>query len=241
MNPYQRIFVAIDTTDLDQARRLAADLCGHVGGVKLGKEFFTAQGPAGVRAVAAAGLPVFLDLKFHDIPATVAGAVLAALPLKPFMVNVHAAGGPAMMRAAAGAAAEAGAGRPLVLAVTVLTSLDGDDLKACGVDADPDAQVLRLAALARECGLDGVVCSPREARALREANGPDFKLVVPGVRPGWAAAVDQKRIMTPAEAVAEGADWLVIGRPITGSDDCIAAADKIAAEIASEITGEIAG
>jgi len=241
MNPHQRIFVAIDTTDPDQALRLATELAGHVGGVKLGKEFFTAQGPAGVRAVAAAGLPVFLDLKFHDIPQTVAGAIRAALPLKPFMVNVHAAGGPAMMRAAADAAAEAGgdagSGRPLVLAVTVLTSLDERDLKACGVNAAPDAQVMRLASLARECGLDGVVCSPREARALREALGEDFKLVVPGVRPGWAATGDQKRVMTPAEAISEGADWLVIGRPITGSDDWVAAADRIAAEISGEIAG----
>ncbi len=240
--PSTRIFAALDTTDAGRAVALAGRLVGLVGGVKLGHEFFTANGPQGVLDVSNAGLPVFLDLKFHDIPATVAAAVRAALPLKPFMINVHAQGGPAMMRAAAEAARESfeggGANRPLVLAVTVLTSLDGGDLKACGVDDEPGTQVLRLARLAKDCGLDGVVCSPLEAALLRENLGGDFKLVVPGVRPHWAASDDQKRTLTPTEAVRAGADWLVIGRPITGAADPAAAAEKIAAEIAADTAME---
>lgn len=225
-----RIFVALDTTDLDRALGLASALQGHVGGVKLGNEFFTALGPKAVEAVSALGMPVFLDLKFHDIPATVAGAVKAALPLKPFMLNVHASGGAAMMRAAADAAGN-GPDRPLVLAVTVLTSLGDEDLAATGIGGDAASQVLRLAELARESGLDGVVCSAREAAALRSALGPDFKLVVPGIRPDWAVADDQKRITTPSQAIDLGADYLVIGRPITGADDPAAAAGRIADEL----------
>ncbi|MDA0306696.1 MAG: orotidine-5'-phosphate decarboxylase [Proteobacteria bacterium] len=226
-----RIFVALDTTDLDHALSLATALQGLVGGVKLGKEFFTALGPQGVNAISALGMPVFLDLKFHDIPATVAGAVNAALPLAPVMLTVHASGGAAMMQAAAGAAANAD-NRPLVLAVTVLTSLGDEDLAAMGVSGDAAAQVLRLAVLAKSSGLDGVVCSAREAAALRAELGPDFKLVVPGIRPDWAATDDQKRITTPKEAVDLGADYLVIGRPITGADDPAAAAKRIADELA---------
>ena len=231
--PHERTFVALDTTDLSRAVDLARSLAGHVGGMKVGKEFFTACGPDGVRAVGDCGMPVFLDLKFHDIPNTVAGAVRASLPLSPFMVNVHASGGPAMMRAAATAAAEAGAARPLVLGVTVLTSMDKDDLAAVGIDTPGTDQVLRLAALTQDCGLDGVVCSAREVEDIREHLGRDFKLVVPGIRPGWAASDDQKRIVTPAAAIAMGADYLVIGRPITGAADPVEAADKIAAEIAA--------
>jgi orotidine-5'-phosphate decarboxylase len=227
-----KVFVALDTTDLERAVSLASDLVGLVGGVKLGKEFFTANGPAGVRRVAAGGMPVFLDLKFHDIPNTVAGAVRAALPLKPFMLNVHASGGPAMMRAAVEAAAEAGPERPLVIAVTVLTSLGDEDLAAMGLSVTAGDQVVRLARLAQDSGIDGVVCSAREAEALRQACGPDFRLVIPGIRPAWSAADDQKRIVTPARAVAMGADDLVIGRPITGADDPAEAARRIAAELA---------
>jgi len=231
--PTNRIFVAVDTPDLGRAAGLAGSLGGLVGGLKLGKEFFTANGPQGVRAVVAkAALPLFRDLKFHDIPNTVAAAVRAALPLKPFMLNVHAAGGAAMMQGAAAAAAEAGADRPLVLGVTVLTSLADDDLAAIGVAGKTTDQVVRLARLARDCGLDGVVCSAREIVALRHACGPDFKLVVPGIRPSWAAADDQRRIVTPKEALDLGADYLVIGRPITGADDPAAAARRIAGEIA---------
>ena len=231
MDPSDRIFVALDTSDLDKALALAEGLRGLVGGVKLGQEFFTAQGPAGVDAVTALGLPVFLDLKFHDIPATVSRAVGAALALKLFMLNVHASGGEAMMWAAADAAGLAGDERPLVVAVTVLTSLWSGDLVATGIDDNIEDQVLRLAALAENCDLDGVVCSPREVAALRRERGLDFKLVVPGIRPTWAATDDQKRVETPADTVAAGADYLVIGLPITESQDPANAARRIADEI----------
>ena len=231
MDPSDRIFVALDTPDLDKALALAEGLRGLVGGVKLGKEFFTAQGPAGVNVVSALGVAVFLDLKFHDIPATVAGAVGAALAMKPFMLSVHASGGEAMMWAAADAAREVGDERPLVIAVTVLTSLWSGDLAATGIESSAAAQVLRLARLAESCGLDGVVCSAREATDLRREFGQDFKLVVPGIRPDWAQTDDQKRTQTPAEAVASGADYLVIGRPITGAADPADAARRIAEEL----------
>ncbi|MEQ8194177.1 MAG: orotidine-5'-phosphate decarboxylase [Rhodospirillales bacterium] len=236
LKPHQRLLVALDTDDAKRARRLARTLAGHVGGVKLGKEFFTANGPQGVKKIAALGMPVFLDLKFHDIPNTVAQAIRSASALAPFMVNVHAGGGEAMLRSAAKAARAAArffkVKRPLVLGVTVLTSLSKEDLAATGVKTDTVlTQVLRLAKLSKDCGLDGVVCSAREVAALREALGPAFKLVVPGIRPSWASADDQKRIVTPAEAVSRGADYLVIGRPITGAADPLAAAKRIVAEI----------
>ncbi len=234
LSPRERIFVGLDTPDIDKAARIAKSLVGTVGGVKIGKELFTAQGPDGVR-VAAGGAPLFLDLKFHDIPNTVAGAIRAAVHLRPRIVHVHASGGRAMMMAAAEAAREAaedlGVERPRVIAVTVLTSLDAADLEEVGQMGPPAAQVERLARLAQASGLDGVVCSPREIARLREACGPDFLLVVPGIRPSWAAAGDQKRIMTPAEAVAAGADHIVIGRPITAAEDPLAAARRIVAEL----------
>ena len=229
-----RIFAAIDTPDLERARSLADQLSGEVGGLKIGKEFFTAQGPEGARRIAAAA-PLFLDLKFHDIPNTVAGAVRSACRLAPFTLNVHAGGGRAMMTAALEAAregaAQAGVSRPLVLGVTVLTSLDEGDLAEVGQVGTTGEQVLRLAALTQACGLDGVVCSPREITTLRAACGPDFVLMVPGIRPSWAATGDQKRVMTPAEALDAGASYLVIGRPITGADDPAAAARRILSEI----------
>jgi orotidine-5'-phosphate decarboxylase len=188
-------------------------------------------------AAHAASRRLFLDLKFHDIPNTVAAAVRAAVPLQPFMLNVHAAGGTAMMRAAAEAAAsesaKLGLARPLVLAVTVLTSLDAKDLGAVGIPASPGDQVTRLASLAQSCGLDGVVCSAEEVAALRKLCGADFRLVVPGIRPKGAVAGDQKRVMGPAEAIAAGADDLVIGRPITESSDPAQAVAAIVAEMAA--------
>jgi orotidine-5'-phosphate decarboxylase len=232
--PQERLLVALDTVDLDRAVGWAKGLAGHVGGVKVGKEFFTSHGPVGVRAVTAGGLPLFLDLKYHDIPQTVAGAIRAALPLKPRLINVHAAGGAAMMKAAAAAAGEAGADRPLLLAVTVLTSLDDADLAAVGVTSKTADQVLRLARLAQACGLDGVVCSGAEIAALRAACGADFALVVPGIRPPGAEAGDQKRVMTPAEALAAGADYLVIGRPITGAANPAQAAAGIVRGLARQ-------
>jgi orotidine-5'-phosphate decarboxylase len=230
-----RIFVALDTTSVDDACALAKRLKGSVGGVKLGLEFFTANGAAGVRAVARSGLPLFLDLKFHDIPNTVAGAVRAAMKLRPAILNVHAAGGPAMMRAAAKAASEAASEhnvpRPLVIAVTVLTSLDADDLDAVGQRGPSTEQTLRLARLTQQCGLDGVVCSPREAADVRAACGPDFKLIVPGIRPNLSLSGDQKRTASPADALNAGADYLVIGRPITRAPDPAAAARAMAAAL----------
>ena len=235
LHPHERTFVALDTTDLAHALDLANALSGHVGGMKVGKEFFTACGPDGVRAVTDCGMPVFLDLKFHDIPNTVAGAIKASLALSPYMVNVHASGGETMMRAATQSAEAAGEGRPLVLGVTVLTSMDESDLQEIGVESSIPDQVMRLASLAQFSGLDGVVCSAREVEDLREHLGKEFKLVVPGIRPHWASSNDQKRIVTPAAAIAIGADYLVIGRPITGASDPVEAANKIAAEIAAGI------
>lgn len=236
-DPRSRIFVPLDTPDLETALRITRMLKGHVGGVKIGKEFFTALGPAGVARVTDEGMPLFLDLKFHDIPNTVAGAVRSAVAMAPMILNVHAGGGKAMMAAAADAAGEEaekrGVPRPLVLGVTVLTSLDDADLAATGVSGTAEDQVLRLARLAGAAGLDGVVCSGAEIEPLRAALGPGFKLLVPGIRPDWAAAGDQKRILTPSDAVARGADFLVIGRPITGADDPVAAAEKIGDELAN--------
>lgn len=230
------VFCAIDTTDLNKATRLAARIGDTVGGLKLGLEFFTSQGRRGVEQVAKASeAPLFLDLKFHDIPNTVAGAIRAAVSLKPAIVNVHAGGGRTMMQAAVKAASEAaaefGVARPLVLAVTVLTSMDDGDLSETGVARPVSDQVRALASLARESGIDGVVCSPHEASVLRADLGTDFKLLCPGVRPHWAGADDQKRIMTPAEAMEAGADYLVVGRPITAAAEPIAAAEKIVSEL----------
>ena len=230
MNP---VFAALDTTDLARARQLAELVAPHVGGLKLGLEFFLAQGLANTAEVAGS-TPLFLDLKLHDIPNTVAGAVRAIAALKPEFLTVHAAGGPAMLRAAVDEAAEA-AGRTghrlKLLGVTVLTSLDDGDLDAVGQRGPAADQVRRLALLARTCGLDGVICSPYEVAGLRAELGPDFQLVVPGIRPSGAALGDQKRVMGPREAIAAGASRLVIGRPITDAPDPAAAARAIAAEL----------
>ncbi len=230
------VYVALDTPDIDRATDLATRVAGTVGGLKVGLEFVNANGPAGIERVAACGLPIFLDLKFHDIPNTVAGAIRAVIPLAPRILNVHAGGGAAMMTAArdaADAAATAhGVAKPLVIAVTVLTSLDGDDLAAVGQMGPAVDQARRLALLARNCGLDGVVCSAREARDIRAACGPDFTLVVPGIRPSWSTSDDQKRVAGPAEAMRDGANYLVIGRPITEAPDPADAARRIIAELA---------
>lgn len=232
LHPSQRIFVALDTTDLGRAVELAQGLKGSIGGVKIGKEFFTALGPDGVHRVTECGLPLFLDLKFHDIPNTVAGAIRASLALDPFMVNVHASGGRRMMQAAAKAANDADTGkRPQVIGVTVLTSMAREDLGEVGLDVAPLEQVLRLGRLARASGLDGVVCSAKEVVALRGSVGRNFTLVVPGIRPVWASTDDQRRVVTPRDAVDLGADYLVIGRPITGHADPAEAARLIAEEL----------
>lgn len=225
------VYVALDTTDKDQAARWAGSLVGHVGGLKLGLEFFGAHGPQGIAQVAQKGVPVFVDLKFHDIPNTVAGAVRSVLALKPTILTVHASGGPAMLRAAMDAAKTAGDARPKIVAVTVLTSLDAGDLAAVGQTGDAALQVVRLAKLAQQAGVDGIVCAPTEAKMVRDACGKNFFLVVPGVRPAWADANDQKRVMTPKEAIDAGANVLVIGRPITQAADPAAAAERINGEL----------
>jgi len=238
------VYCAIDSVDLPQAARLIRAAAGGptpaVGGIKLGLEFFLAHGAPVVRyafpaPVRATGVGFFLDLKLHDIPNTVAGGIRAVVELEPTFITIHTAGGPAMMKSAAEtAAAEAkrlGVARPRLLGVTVLTSLDRGDLEATGVKADPSEQVLRLAALARESGLDGVICSPLEIAALRKACGRDFVLMVPGIRPPGTASADQKRVMTPGEAVRLGANHLVIGRPITEAADPASAAEAIARDL----------
>lgn len=221
------VFVALDTPDLEYARSLAERVVPYIGGLKLGLEFFSAHGPEGVRAFAGLGLPIFLDLKFHDIPNTVAGAIKAAVRLGVSIVNVHASGGAAMMNAALEAARETNP-RAKVIAVTVLTSLHDSDLLAVGQIPSAGEQVLKLAQLARSCGLDGVVCSAHEIAALRAALGPDFLLVVPGIRPAGSALGDQRRVMGPVEAHRAGASLLVIGRPITEAPDPAIAARAIA-------------
>ncbi|HTH18292.1 MAG TPA: orotidine-5'-phosphate decarboxylase [Magnetospirillum sp.] len=230
------VYVALDTTDVAQAAALATSLKGLVAGVKLGLEFFTFCGPKGVEAVADLGMPLFLDLKLHDIPNTVAGAMRGIAKLAPRLTTIHASGGSAMMKAAVEAAHEgaAKAGRPAtkVLAVTVLTSLDQDSMTAVGFGGTVLDQVKRLAELAKGAGVDGLVCSPHEVAHVRQVVGPGMALVVPGIRPAWSEAGDQKRFLTPKEAVQAGADFLVIGRPITGAAVPAEAARRIADELA---------
>ena len=208
------IFVAIDTPDLGRAKALAEAVRHHAGGLKLGLEFFCANGPEGVGEIASFGLPLFLDLKLHDIPNTVAKAMEALRPLAPAVVTVHAGGGRAMVEAAKAAAPDG----TKVVAVTVLTSLDEGDLSAAGVSGSAGEQVRRLADLARGAGVEGIVCSGAEVAAARAA-WPGGYFVVPGVRPEGSGAGDQKRVVTPRRALDDGASMLVIGRPITGSAD----------------------
>lgn len=227
----ERIICAVDVKDQKSGAELVAALGSSVGTIKLGKEFFVAEGPQGVRTVAG-GRPLFLDLKFHDIPNTVAGAVRSALHLHPAMMTIHASGGAAMMRAAVTAAHAEGDEAPWILAVTILTSLSDEDLGAVGQATPVSDQVRRLARLAQESGCNGVICAPSEVAILRRECGPDFKLVTPGVRPSGSDQGDQKRVMTPKEAIEAGADLLVIGRPITSAPDPVVAAQEIAAQIA---------
>ena len=226
------IICAIDFADVEQATTLAEEVRPYVGAVKLGLEFFTAHGADGVKHITQLGIPLFLDLKFHDIPNTVAKAIAATAGMNMFMLTVHTTGGQHMMKAAIDAsdriAQVTGKERPLVIGVTLLTSLDQDDISMIGFNHTVQEQVIRLADLAQSAGLDGVVCSPFEIAPIRKACGGDLTLVVPGIRPEGAAAGDQKRIMTPKEALTKGADYLVIGRPITQSRDRASAARQIA-------------
>lgn len=225
------IICALDTTDIQEARAITGKLRDHVGAIKLGLEFFTANGSAGVRKLAAEHMPVFLDLKFHDIPNTVASAIRATAGINTFMMTVHTSGGRAMLQAAIDAsmavAEETGKERPLIIGVTVLTSLDQADLNMVGIRTEVHDQVRRLADLAQSCRLDGVVCSPYEISILREHCGEDFTLVVPGIRPADSNNDDQKRVMTPQDALNRGADYLVIGRPITTATNPAAKAQEI--------------
>jgi len=234
-----RILIPLDVATSDAALAVADTLRGAVGGFKVGMQLFTAAGPDVVRTLVDRGDRVFLDLKFHDIPNTVAGAVASATELGVWMLNVHAAGGRAMLEAAVRSAQttseKTGRPRPLVIAVTVLTSLDAAALASTGVHGSPLDQVVRLARLAQDSGLDGVVASPLETAAIRQACGADFVVVTPGIRGGSAVsgADDQQRTMAPAEAVAAGSSYLVVGRPITGAGDPRAAAERIGQEITS--------
>lgn len=236
-DPSRKLILALDFEALAPALKLARRLYPRVSFFKIGSQLYTAEGPAAVRRIAGLGrdVRIFLDLKFHDIPNTVAGAVSAAAELPGVaMVNVHALGGAEMLRAAAGALR----GRknpPLLLAVTVLTSMDAAQLHGAGIAGPPAARVVKLEKLAQSCGVDGVVASPQEVAAIRRACGRKFVVVTPGVRPAAAARDDQSRIATPSQALRSGADYLVIGRPITAAVDPLAAATSILAEIAAAL------
>ncbi len=234
-----RLAIALDLPDRSALLAMARRVAPEAGVLKLGLEAFVAEGPALVREVVAAGAEVFLDLKLHDIPNTVGRAAAAAVATGAALVNCHASGGRDMMRAfgdeGRAAAAKAARPAPKLIAVTILTSLDAAGLAAIGLAGSPREAAVRLAALAQESGLDGVVCSPEEIAAIRAACGRDFLLVVPGVRPAGAALGDQRRVATPADAIRAGADLLVVGRPITGAPDPAAAARAVAAEIAAAL------
>ncbi|GLQ30123.1 orotidine-5'-phosphate decarboxylase [Litoribrevibacter albus] len=227
----KQIVVALDYPSqkdaVNMAQRLDPSLCR----VKVGKELFTRSGPAVVEALQSMGFDVFLDLKFHDIPNTVAQAVLAAAELGVWMVNVHASGGQKMMERTVELLEQKGVPKPLLIAVTVLTSMQREDLAGIGLDIEPIDQVKRLALLTEKSGFDGVVCSAQEAPMLRTLVSPEFKLVTPGIRPAGASADDQKRIVTPQDAIRDGSDYLVIGRPITQSEDPVKTLQDIISDL----------
>jgi orotidine-5'-phosphate decarboxylase len=231
-NPGPRVIVALDYPDRAAAMALVERLQPGLCRLKVGKELFTRAGPRLVEELAARGFDVFLDLKFHDIPNTVASACHAAADLGVWMLNVHALGGERMLLAAREGCARAGHA-PLLVAVTILTSMDAQDLAAVGLAGSPEENVLRLAALAQRCGLDGVVCSSRETAVLRERIGPDFTLVTPGIRPAGSQQDDQRRVMTPQQAISSGASYLVIGRPVTQADDPVSVLRTVNSELAA--------
>ena len=228
LNP---IILAVDTSSLEEAKSLALKLKDHIGGIKIGMEFFNSFGPEGIKVIQKFNIPIFLDLKLHDIPATVYKTVSTLLTLNPAIINVHASGGREMMRAASRARKDSNNKNTKIIAVTMLTSLDDNDLKEVGFSITSNELVLSLAKLAKDSGLDGIVCSTREISTIREAIGKDFLLVVPGIRPEDNKLNDQKRTMTPKGAISEGADLLVIGRPITQSDDQVSALMNILEQI----------
>jgi orotidine-5'-phosphate decarboxylase len=213
-----KIIVALDYPDAQSAMQLVEQLVPDLCRLKVGKELFTRAGPSLVETLAARGFDVFLDLKFHDIPNTVASACQAAAELGVWMLNVHALGGERMLQAAKEGVSRAGRS-PLLIAVTILTSMDETDLASVGLSGSPQDNVVRLARLAQQSGLDGVVCSSREATVLREQLGAGFSLITPGIRPAGSQADDQRRVMTPVDAIKNGSDYLVIGRPVTRADD----------------------
>ncbi|WP_299178194.1 orotidine-5'-phosphate decarboxylase [uncultured Neptuniibacter sp.] len=228
----KRVIVALDYPDMKQALAMADQLDPARCRVKVGKELFTRCGPAVVESLQQTGFDVFLDLKFHDIPNTTAKAVRAAAEMGVWMVNVHASGGRRMMEAARNELEQVKGSDTLLIAVTVLTSMERQDLAELGLDIDPLEQVKRLAKLTEQSGLHGIVCSAQEVRPLRDVISPEFKLVTPGIRPADADVGDQKRIMTPAEAIQAGSDYLVIGRPITKAESPVKSLEKIDSELA---------
>ncbi|MBB1407641.1 MULTISPECIES: orotidine-5'-phosphate decarboxylase [Pseudoalteromonas] len=223
----KKVLIALDYDDQQTALNFVKQLSPDTCRLKVGKEMFTYFGPAFVKELIDLGFDVFLDLKFHDIPNTVAKAVTAAAKMGVWMVNVHASGGVEMMTKAKQALEQFGDKAPLLIAVTVLTSMDENELKRLGVEKTPAEQVIYLAKLAKESGLDGVVCSAQEAKQLKSLLGNDFKLVTPGIRPAGSDAGDQKRIMTPKQAIEDGSDYLVVGRPITQAADPVAVLKEI--------------
>ena len=227
-----RVIVALDYPDAASALQLVAGLSPDLCRLKVGKELFTRAGPQLVEELAGRGFDVFLDLKFHDIPNTVASACHAAADLGVWMVNVHALGGERMLLAAR-EGLERAKHTPLLIAVTILTSMDVHDLAAVGLSGTPEENVLRLATLAHLSGLDGVVCSSRETGILRDRLGPDFRLITPGIRPAGSQADDQRRVMTPADAISAGSSYLVIGRPVTQADDPVSVLRTINSELSA--------
>jgi len=225
-----KIIVALDYDTARETYTLVDQLKPTMCRLKIGKQLFTREGPDLVRQLITKGYDVFLDLKFHDIPNTVAKACAAAAELGVWMVNVHAQGGPAMMQAASEAIANS-VHKPLLIGVTILTSMSHDDLRAIGLQGSAEENVMRLAKLAQDSGLDGVVCSPMEVLALRDRLNPNFKLVTPGIRPAGSSKDDQKRVMTPKTALAAGSNYIVIGRPITQAKHPLAALQSILNEI----------
>ena len=231
-HPGARIIVALDYANAGSAMEFVGRVSPELCRLKVGKDLFTSAGPDLLRRLAEQGFHVFLDLKYHDIPNTVAKACRAAAGLDVWMLNVHALGGRRMLEAAAEAVAAA-AKPPLLVAVTILTSMDASDLESIGLGGTPEQHVLQLATLASDCGLDGVVCSSRETAVLRKRLGKDFRLVTPGIRPAGSAPDDQRRVMTPADAIRNGSNYLVIGRPVTQADDPAAVLLTIHSELAA--------